>query len=130
MDKQQPTVIIADDDSFFRELLKIVAQASEWLVVAEAQDGVEAIELYNKFQPSMLWLDMNMPNMSGDQALQKISQAHPNAIIIMLTGQEDNTKVEACLANGATSYVAKAELSAMATSLQQIWRELSLAAHS
>ncbi len=101
MSSNATRILIADDDKFFRELLKVVIEAVGWDVAGEAGDGAEAVDLFQSLAPDMLWMDVNMPRMSGDEALRKIIAQHPEAVVIMLTGEDSTAEAKNYLAAGA-----------------------------
>ena len=118
-----PRIVIADDDGFFRQILKLIANTAGWEVVAEAADGEQAVACTEQHQPDMLWLDVNMPKMSGMQALAAIHPRAPDLCIVMLTGQDEAGDIEACLTAGASAYVTKGSPNDMGEQLLRIWGE-------
>lgn len=103
----KPRVMIADDESHVRVLLRALLKSMNCEVVAEAANGAEAVELFKKEKPHMLLLDINMPLKTGDQVLQEILAQFPNAFVIMLTSVTDLGTVEQCLERGAANYIRK-----------------------
>ena len=99
--------MIADDESHVRVLLRALLKSMNCEVVAEAANGVEAVELFKQEKPHMLLLDINMPLKTGDQVLQEILAQFPNALVIMLTSVTDLGTVEKCLDRGAANYIRK-----------------------
>ena len=110
-------IIIADDDSFFRQLLGLVAASLGWQVIAEAGDGVEAVRLYGEHKPDLLLLDVNMPTMNGDAALREILQHDASARVVMLSADDNDAKRQDYLEFGAASVVVKGTPEEMATAL-------------
>lgn len=106
-DKSKPTVLLADDEDHIRRLVKVVIQSMNCKVVAEARNGEEAVALYKVHNPHITFLDINMPQMSGIDALSEIMKINPNAMVIMLTSLTDVDTVQKCISLGAASYIRK-----------------------
>lgn len=106
-DKPKPTVLLTDDEDHIRKLVKFVIQSMNCKVVAEACNGEEAVALYKVHNPHITFLDINMPQMSGIDALSEIMKINPNAMVIMLTSLTDVDTVQKCISLGAASYIRK-----------------------
>jgi len=104
---KKPRVLIAEDESHSRLLLKAILSSMNCEVVGEATTGVEAIELFRQLKPHLLLLDINMPNKTGDEALQEIMAEYPRAFVIMLTSVADLESIERCIELGAANYIRK-----------------------
>ena len=79
-------VLLADDDAGMRLVLrKIVEQTDSFAVVGEAADGAEAIELAESLRPDVVFLDVEMPRLTGVEAARQIAKAVPDAAIIIAT---------------------------------------------
>lgn len=100
-------VLIADDEKDSRALLKLMITNMNWQVVAEAANGQEAVDLYLQHRPDLLLLDINMPDKTGEEALEEILNQDPNATVIMLTSVADMQTVEKCIDLGASNYIRK-----------------------
>lgn len=100
-------VLIAEDESHSRLLLKAIVTSMNCEVVGEATTGQETIELYRQLKPHMLLLDINMPNKTGDEVLKEIKVEFPRAFVIVVTSVADQESVEKCLELGAANYIRK-----------------------
>src|SRR4051812_4543669 len=89
-------ILIADDHATVREGLVVLLNPRHHLeVVAEAADGLQAIDLYRQHQPDITLMDMRMPRMDGVTAIKAIVSEFPAARIILLTafdGEEENAR--------------------------------------
>lgn len=88
-ENEQINAVVVDDDE---DSLESICQALEIGgidVVGKGSDGEEAYQLYQSLLPDVLILDMNMPNYDGGYALEKITQNHPDAKIIVVTAFTD-----------------------------------------
>lgn len=102
------SVIIADDHPLAREGIKSVLEADHsFLIVGEAIDGIEAIELCEQFQPDLLLLDINMPRLTGLEAVKKIRSSFPRTHIVMLTVSDDVKDLFTAIQFGAQGYLLK-----------------------
>ncbi len=82
-------VLIADDSPTARSfLVKILAGDREVEVVGEARDGLEAVELTRKLRPSLVTMDVEMPGMSGLEAIGEIMAEAPTPIVVVTAGNE------------------------------------------
>jgi two-component system chemotaxis response regulator CheY len=106
-DGRKPRVIVADDEQHCRVLMKAVLSSMGCDVVGEARTGDEAIELYKKYNPNMLLLDVNMPIKTGDEVLEELFAEFPDAFVIVLTSVTDMESIEKCLSMGAANYIRK-----------------------
>jgi len=106
-DVRRPRVVVADDESHCRMLIKAVLTSMNCEVVGEARTGDEAIELYRKLKPNLMLLDVNMPFKNGDEVLEELFSSFPDAFVIVLTSVTDMESIERCLSLGAANYIRK-----------------------
>ena len=101
-------VVIADDHLLVREGLRsILAVADDILLVGEASDGAEAIELAGTLSPDVMLMDLRMPRVDGIEAIRQIRVRHPAIEIIILTTYDDDAHILQGLGAGARSYLLK-----------------------
>jgi two-component system response regulator (stage 0 sporulation protein F) len=99
-------IMIVDDQKGVRRLLEELFKREGWEVYAAA-DGKEAIEKVGQFQPSILLIDMKMPNMNGLEASQKILEKHQGLAIIMMTAYGEMEVVKRALESGVRKCITK-----------------------
>ncbi len=107
IEARRPKVIVADDESHCRVLMKAVLASMNCDVVGEARTGDEAIELYRKYRPNLLLLDVNMPIKTGDEVLEELLAEFPDAFVVVLTSVTDMESIEKCISMGAANYIRK-----------------------
>jgi len=101
-------IVIIDDHQLFREGVKrILDFEPSFEVVAEGDDGSEAIELVEQYQPDVVIMDINMPTINGVEATGQLIQKYPEAKVIILSIHDDENYVTHALRTGATGYLLK-----------------------
>lgn len=99
-------ILVADDEEVVRSLICTWVTLSGHRVIAEAQDGVEALERAVAHRPDAIIMDIMMPQMDGIEAANEILAQHPCAILF-LSGTTHNTTVEQAGETGAVAYLMK-----------------------
>lgn len=106
--KEVITIALIDDHKLFREGVKrILSFEPSFEVVAEADDGLEAKEIIKEYQPDIVLMDINMPEMNGIEATKELLQNNPDLKIIILSIHEDESYVSHALQTGAQGYLLK-----------------------
>jgi len=102
------TVLVADDHALLRTgVANIINQEPDLRVVAEAANGREAVEAYDRFRPDVTLLDLRMPVMEGVEAVRQIRERDPNARVIVLTTYDTDHEIARALKAGAKAYILK-----------------------
>ncbi len=101
--KQQPRVrvVLADDSTTVRAVLRRILKAADLEVVGEGADGREALELVRERDPDVVVLDLDMPNMDGAEATQRIMAEFPRPVLILTARADPREFKEAARALGA-----------------------------
>ncbi len=102
-----PRVLIVDDTWFQREKLISFFNQSGFTVVAEAENGVEGVDLFERHKPDLVTMDINMPFMGGIEAVREIIGKHPDAIIIMISAMGDPMTIKEARLAGACDFIVK-----------------------
>ena len=100
-------VLIVDDAIFMRMKLKDILEKNGFQVVAEAQNGIEAIEKYKAEMPDLVTMDITMPEMDGITTLKAIRQMDPKAKVIMCSAMGQQTMVMDAIQAGAMDFIVK-----------------------
>ncbi|MCD6469250.1 response regulator [Candidatus Bathyarchaeota archaeon] len=105
------SVLIVDDASFMRMVLKKIILQSGNKVIAEASNGDEAVMMYRKYKPDLVFLDIVMPpgklTKDGLDALKIIMKEYPEAKVIMCSSMGQQTLITEALKIGAKDFVVK-----------------------
>lgn len=100
-------ILIVDDAVFMRMKLKDILEKNGFEVVAEAQNGSEAIEKYKSEKPDLVTMDITMPEMDGVEALKEIKKIDANAKVIMCSAMGQQTMVMEAIQAGALDFIVK-----------------------
>jgi two-component system chemotaxis response regulator CheY len=100
-------ILIADDSLLIRETIKSILIEAGHTIVSEAGNGYEACQEFDKHQPDLVTLDINMPFMNGIEALNTIISKHPYAKIIMISSESSSSLISHALNIGAKDYLIK-----------------------
>lgn len=105
---QPATILLVDDDLLMRTLIKKVLEPDQYEIF-EAQNGIEALELYHQVSPDLVLLDGAMPVMDGFECCIQLRREAPihSLPILMITRLEDEQSVNAAFDAGATDYIQK-----------------------
>ena len=102
------SVLLVDDHALLRTgVANIINQEADLHVVAEAGNGVEALEAYDKFRPDVTLLDLRMPVMEGVEAVRHLREIDPHAKVIVLTTYDADEDIARALQAGAKAYILK-----------------------
>jgi two-component system, NarL family, response regulator NreC len=102
------TVLLADDHPIVRQGLRHLLEAEPDLkIVGEASDGLQAVQLTEKFRPNVLIVDMMMPELNGLEVLRQVKERSPATCCIVLSMQSADVYVVEALKAGALGYVLK-----------------------
>lgn len=100
------TVLVVDDSAFMRNLLKQLLDG-EHEVVGEAENGVEAVEMYREHDPDIVTMDVVMPIRNGIEATTEIKDLDGDATVIMCTSVGQEEKMREAVEAGADGYITK-----------------------
>jgi len=100
-------ILIVDDNDLIRALLRGILRNEAYHIIGEAKNGAIALELIKHDKPDLVCLDVMMPEMDGLEALQNIKAAHPEIIVIMVTGNPSKDNVQESIKGGASGFIVK-----------------------
>ena len=100
-------ILVADDASFMRQMIREIVEEAGHHVVAEASDGIEAIDQFKKHHPDVVTMDIVMPRRSGIDAVKGILEVDPTACVVMCSALGQETLVQEALQAGARDFIVK-----------------------
>jgi len=101
-------IVVADDHGIVRSGVRMLLDQQEGMqVVAEAEDGVDAVQAVLRERPDAVVLDVSMPRMTGIQATHEIKQHLPGVAVVLLSMHDDQRYFYEALKAGASGYVLK-----------------------
>ena len=100
-------VLIADDASFMRQMIREIIEPEGWEVVGEASDGVEVVEKFKKLRPDVVMMDIVMPKRSGIDAVKAIKAEDAGARVVMCSALGQEALVTEAMQAGARDFIVK-----------------------
>lgn len=100
-------ILLVDDEPHIRKYIGLILKQLGTPTLIEANNGEEALEIYQRENPDLVLLDVNMPKMDGLAALKILKERDPTCVVIMLTSLANRQTIEEALGLGAANYVRK-----------------------
>lgn len=101
-------ILLADDHRITRQGLRsLLEKQADFEVVGEAENGREALEMLEKWQPDVVIMDVTMPDLNGVEATRRIASKHPDVRVVALSMHSDTMFVSEMLRSGASGYLLK-----------------------
>jgi two-component system chemotaxis response regulator CheY len=100
-------ILVADDASFMRQMIREIVEAEGHEVCGEASDGIEAVEKWKELHPDVCTMDIVMPRRSGIDAVRGIVELDPKARVVMCSALGQETLVNEALGAGAVDFIVK-----------------------
>jgi two-component system response regulator NreC len=101
-------ILLADDHTLVRQgLRRILEEHRDWIVVAEAADGRQAVQQTIEYQPDVAVLDITMPRLNGIDAVRQIARKAPSVRILVLSMHADEAHITQAVQAGACGYLLK-----------------------
>ena len=105
---KQISILVVEDQAVVRDgIVAILALQPDVIVVGQAEDGLQAVELVKETQPDVILLDLVMPRQDGITTIPKILEVKPDARILVLTSFADSERVFMAIKAGAIGYLLK-----------------------
>jgi DNA-binding NarL/FixJ family response regulator len=106
--EEKKQIVIAEDHAIVREGLRsLLSSSTEFEVVEEAADGLEAVRCVERHCPDLLLLDLTMPKMNGVEIIREVKRRSPGTKVLVLTVQKSEEHVHAAFQSGADGYCLK-----------------------
>lgn len=103
----RPRILVVDDEAHVRAFFRLAFKNRTGIHIIEAANGESALAAAAEFRPSLVLLDINLPRMTGLEALPEMRRMLPNAQIVMVTGLATRQAVKEAFAAGASGYLRK-----------------------
>ena len=100
-------ILVVDDALFMRKMMSDILIKAGFEIVGEGSNGEEALELYRKFQPDLVTMDITMPDVNGIQGVKMIVSEFPDAKVIMCSAMGQETMVVESIKAGAKDFIVK-----------------------
>lgn len=101
-------ILLVDDHVLFRKgMSRLIDSQPDLEVVAEAEDGIQAVQYARRFKPDLILMDIHMPDCDGHEATRLIVNDWPEAQIVMLTVSDEDQDLFTAIRNGAIGYLVK-----------------------
>ncbi|MGI6452796.1 MAG: response regulator [Syntrophomonadaceae bacterium] len=100
-------VLVVDDATFMRMMIKDILTGNGFEVAGEAEDGAKAVEMYKQLRPDLVTMDITMPEKDGITAVKEIMKIDPNARIIMCSAMGQQALVTEAIQAGARDFLVK-----------------------
>lgn len=118
--RTQIGVLVVDDQAPFRRVaLDVIEATSGFELVGEAASGEEALELVDEVSPELVLMDVRMPVMDGLETTRRLSAAHPEAVIVLISMDDPAELPRAVESCGATTLIRKQDFGPLA--LRRLW---------
>jgi len=103
----EKTVLLVDDAAIMRMMLKQILTDNGYEVVGEAENGLKAVEKFKELKPSLVIMDITMPEMNGIQATKNIREIDSNALVVMCSAMGQQSMVIESIQSGARDFIVK-----------------------
>ena len=102
--------VVEDDDTLRDNLVEIITSSPRWKFVSAYPDGESALEGLSKSPTQVVLMDIQLPGMSGIECVEKLTTRQPDIQVLMVTVYDNNDRIYAALAAGASGYLLKRDI--------------------
>src|SRR5947209_17147645 len=103
-------VLVVDDFASFRECVCGMLRGTQFRVVGQAADGLDAVQKARRCQPDLILLDIGLPKLNGIEAVRRISVVASGSKVVFVSLNDDPEVVKAAFSNGACGYILKSAM--------------------
>jgi len=101
------SVLIVDDSGYMRQIIRKYLEPQGFVIVGEAADGWEAIQMYEKIKPDIITMDISMKKLGGIEATKKIKEIDKAAKVIMVSALGEARFIKEAIKAGASDFIIK-----------------------
>ncbi|MDI9371328.1 MAG: response regulator, partial [Synergistota bacterium] len=101
------TALVCDDSAVVRKIMNKILSEGPFKAIHEANDGVQAVDMYREHRPDIVFLDIVMPGKTGIQALSEIRELDPSARVVMASSTGTTKNLKAAIDFGAVDFIQK-----------------------
>lgn len=101
------TILLIDDEAHIRKYVGLILRQLGNVKILEATNGQEGVAAYQRENPDLVLLDVNMPIMDGIETLKKLKEIDPDSVVVMLTSLANRQTIEQASELGAANYIRK-----------------------
>jgi DNA-binding NarL/FixJ family response regulator len=113
-------VMVVDDQAAFRRAARVLIDATPGLeVVGDADSGAEALRLADELRPDLVLMDVYMPGMDGFETARRLTEAHPECVVVLVSIENTEGMDRAVASSGAAAIVRKEGL--RPSTLRELW---------
>jgi two-component system, NarL family, invasion response regulator UvrY len=113
-------VMVVDDQAPFRRAARaVIAATPGFAALGGAASGPEALESADELQPDLVLMDVNMPEMDGFEAARRLTEAHPNSVVVLVSIEDEDDLPSTVISCGAVAFLRKQEL--RPATLRALW---------
>ncbi|GFN34887.1 response regulator transcription factor [Tepidimicrobium xylanilyticum] len=114
-------IIIIDDDPLVVESLKTIIEANGIEILAVGYNGHQAVELYEKYKPDLMLMDIRMERLNGLDATREILKIDPEARILLITTFQDDEYIGSALSLGCKGYILKQNIKGIIPAINAVY---------
>lgn len=114
-------ILVVDDHPAIRMVVNILLQQDDHHIVAEVDNGVDAVSMARKYQPDMVVLDIGIPRLDGIEVIKRLKEMDADIKVVILSAQATHHIMVRCLQAGANGFISKLDdLSLLKTVLVKV----------
>lgn len=103
----QKKIMIVDDEPLLLRIYETLLAMAGYIEIATCSNGRQALEMAEREIPDLVLLDLTMPGMAGEELLRLLIKKFPDITVIIMSGDDEEEKIQYCLSLGATDFLSK-----------------------
>jgi DNA-binding NarL/FixJ family response regulator len=114
-------ILIVEDYEEFRNFLRLTLQEkTQYVVIGEAVDGLQAVQQAKELQPDLILLDLSLPELNGMEVFRRIRKLSPHSKVVILSQDRSPGVVQGALRLGAVGYLLKSDANELSSALDAV----------